>query len=165
MPKYRRSKKHTVPPTAPPPAPRAADRPLPVIKVVGISGSGKSTLVRGLRAVGYEARPISQEHSSVPDLWQQFDRPAALIYLNASLENQRSRRPDVTWSAAAHQEETDRLRHARDHADLKMDTGGLSPAAVLRLTLLYLQRARVDHADHPLPPLPGTGSAASPRPR
>jgi RNase adaptor protein for sRNA GlmZ degradation len=135
-----------------------------VIKVVGISGSGKSTLVHGLRAAGYEARPVSQEHSNVPDLWQQFDRPAVLIYLNASLENQRSRRPDVTWSAAAHQEEVDRLRHAHDHADLKIDTSSLPPAAVLHLALLYLQKYRIAHADHPLPPLAGTGSAGPSRP-
>ena len=48
---------------------------LPLIKVVGISASGKSTLVKALRQRGYRARPVSQEHSNVPSLWQQFEEP------------------------------------------------------------------------------------------
>ena len=141
-------------------------KPLPVIKVVGISGSGKSTLVSGLRAKGYDARPVSQEHSNVPDLWRQFDRPAYLIYLNAALENQQSRRQDVSWSASAHEEEVRRLAHARDHADLRIDTAGLTAEGVLQVAISFLTRKRVAHASQPLPPLPATGSAAkSPPPR
>jgi hypothetical protein len=137
-------------------------RPLPIIKVVGISGSGKSTLVRGLRAAGYDARPVSQEHSHVPNLWQQFDRPAFLIYLHANLEDQRARRPDVTWTALAHQEEVQRLRHAREHADLRIDTGNLTPNGVLQIALRFLTSKRVRHAAQPLDPLPATGSAHKP---
>lgn len=139
-------------------------KPLPIIKVVGISGSGKSTLVRALRAKGYDARPVSQEHSNVPTLWQQFDPPTYLIYLNASLESQEARRQDVTWSAAAHQEEIRRLTHARDHADLRIDTGELTPEGVYNVALSYLIRRRVRHADHPLDALPATGSALKPPP-
>jgi RNase adaptor protein for sRNA GlmZ degradation len=135
-------------------------KPLPLIKVVGISGSGKSTLVSALRANGYDARPVSQEHSHVPNLWEQFDRAAYLIYLNASLEEQEDRRQDVTWSAAAHQEEVRRLTHARDHADLRIDTAGLTPGGVHKVALSFLIRHRVRHADHPLEALPSTGSAS-----
>jgi RNase adaptor protein for sRNA GlmZ degradation len=135
-----------------------------VIKVVGISGSGKSTLVRALRAAGYDARPVSQEHSNVPTLWQQFDRPTYLIYLNASLEDQQARRQDVTWSAAAHQEEAQRLAHAREHADLRIDTGDLSPSGVYAVTRSYLIRRRVRHANHPLEALPATGSFIKAKP-
>jgi hypothetical protein len=142
-------------PEAPPPL----ERPLPVIKVVGISGSGKSTLVSALRADGYDARPVSQEHSKVANLWQQFDRPTYLVYLNASLENQRARRQDVTWSAAALEEETARLAHAREHADLRIDTGGLAPSGVYQLIRSYLIRRRVRHAKTPLEERPATGSA------
>jgi RNase adaptor protein for sRNA GlmZ degradation len=140
--------------------PARPSRPLPIIKVVGISGSGKSTLVRALRAAGYDARPVSQEHSKVSDLWQRFERTAYLIYLNASLENQQARRQDVTWSAAAHQEEIVRLAHAREHADLRIDTSGLTPSEVFYVAISYLTRRRVRRADHPLEPLPATGSAA-----
>ncbi len=139
--------------------PRSPAKPLPIIKVVGISGGGKSTLVRGLRAAGYDARAVSQEHSNVPNLWQRFDRPDYLVFLYASLENQAARRQDVTWSAAAHEEEMQRLQHAREHADLRIDTGELAPDAVLQLVLSFLTKQRVRHADHPLPPLPDTGSA------
>ena len=139
-------------------------RPLPIIKVVGISGGGKSTLVRGLRAQGYDARPVSQEHSNVPTLWQQFDHPTYLIYLNAALEDQQSLRQDVTWSADAHLEEVRRLSHAREHADLRIDTAGLNPAGVLNVAISYLTQRRVRRADHALDPLPPTGGAAKSSP-
>ena len=86
----------------------------PLIKVVGISAGGKSTLVRNLRNAGYDARPVSQEHSSIPDLWQQFDTPDVLIYLDTTLDAQRTRRPDVTWTAETLRAEERRLDHARE---------------------------------------------------
>jgi RNase adaptor protein for sRNA GlmZ degradation len=135
---------------------------LPLIKVVGVSGSGKSTLVAGLRRAGYNARPVSQEHSNVPELWQQFDYPAVLIFLLGDLPSQRRRRPDVTWTAAALAEEYRRLAHARDHADLKIDTSGLSGESVLSLAVAYLRHLQVAHADGALAPLPATGSALQP---
>lgn len=138
-------------------------KPLPIIKVVGISGSGKTTLVRALRANGYDARPVSQEHSNVPSLWQQFDRPDYLIYLHAALADQASRRQDVSWSAEAHYEETQKLAHAREHADLRIDTGNLNGERVLAIAITFLKRQRVRHADHPLDSLPNTGSATKPR--
>jgi hypothetical protein len=132
---------------------------LPVIKVVGLSGSGKSTLVQGLREAGYMARPVSQEHSSVPDLWAQFDRTAVLIYLSVSLEEQVRRRPEVSWTAAAWEEEEARLAHAKEHADLRIDTSALNAKQVLLLALVYLRYHRLAHSPTPLPPLPATGSA------
>ncbi len=135
---------------------------LPLIKVVGISGSGKSTLVKQLRKAGYSARPVSQEHSSVPDLWQQFDRTALLIYLDVSLEAQRQRRPDVTWDADYWQTEYKRLTHAREHADLKINTSALTADIVWQITLAFVEQQRIRHADQSLPPLAGTGSALRP---
>ncbi len=131
---------------------------IPLIKVVGISASGKSTLVRALRQHGYEARPVSQEHSNVADLWQQFEHPWLLFYLDVDLTTQRERRPDVTWDQKWLDEEIDRLRHARDHADLVINTAGLQPEMVLQIALTFLQNEEIRHADHPLPPLAATGS-------
>ena len=139
-------------------------QPLPIIKVVGISGGGKSTLVGALRPGGYDARPVSQEHSNVPDLWKRFDRPDYVLYLFASLEDQERRRQDVSWSAKAHQEEMDRLAHAREHADLRINTGELDPQEVYAVVLSFLKLRRVRHANHPLPPLRATGSAIVPAP-
>ena len=133
-------------------------KPLPIIKVVGISGSGKSTLVNALREAGYDARPVSQEHSNVPSLWQQFDRPSYLIYLFASLEIQQARRQDVTWSDAAHEEELRRLAHAREHADVRINTGEMTPAGIVKMVRSYLSRRRVRHADKALEPVQATGS-------
>ncbi len=139
---------------------------LPVIKVVGISAGGKSTLVAHLRQAGYNARAVSQEHSNIPTLWQQFDRTRVLIYLDVSMEAQRQRRPDVTWDAANWQMEQECLAHARDHADLKIDTSALTPDTVWRLVHAYLTQQRIRHAKQPLPPDNATGSAlpAAPAP-
>jgi len=135
---------------------------LPTIKVVGMSASGKSTLVRRLRELGYDARPVSQEHSNVPDLWQQFDKPEYdnplwLIYLDTSLACQRTRRPDVSWSLKWWQTEQARLAHAREHADLRIDTSGMSPQDVVEVTLIFLRRHHVAQSNEPLPPVAPTG--------
>jgi len=135
---------------------------LPLIKVVGISASGKSTLVKGLRRACYNTRPVSQEHSHVADLWQQFDRPAVLIYLDIDLAAQRRRRPDVSWDEANLAIEQTRLAHAREHADLRLNTGQLEAAAVLQLVVAFLQSQRIRRADQPLPALGATGSANPP---
>lgn len=132
---------------------------LPIIKVVGVSASGKSTLVASLRQAGYNARAVSQEHSSVSTLWQQFDHTRVLIYLAASLEVQRQRRPDVTWDAANLQMEQSCLTHARDHADLKIDTTALTPETVWRIVEAFLQQQPIRHANQPLAPDNATGSA------
>ena len=136
--------------------------PLPVVKVVGISASGKSTLVKRLRRAGYDARPVSQEHSNVGDLWQQFDKPAILIYLDADLATQCQRRPDVSWDEQWLRQEQERLRHAWEHANLKINTAALSPGVVGKIVLTFLKQERISHAAQPLPPLRATGSALEP---
>ena len=132
---------------------------LPLIKVLGTSGSGKSTLVTGLRRLGYNTRPVSQEHSDVPDLWQQFDRPYVVIYLYAGLAAQQARRPGNSSTPESMRQEEHRLAHARHAADLRIDTSNLTSEEVLKLAVVYLQHVRVAHADHPLGPIPLTGSA------
>lgn len=113
---------------------------LPLIKVVGISASGKSTLVAALRAAGWNARAVSQEHSDVSDLWKQFGFPQILIYLDNDLEGQRSRRPDVMWSADNLALERARLQHAYEHADLRLNTANLTRKQVQELVIAFLQR-------------------------
>lgn len=132
---------------------------LPLIKVVGVSASGKSTLVAGLRQAGYHARPVSQEHSHLADLWQQFETPRVLIYLDNDLENQQRRRPDVTWDQQNLQVEQERLAHARQHADLHINTTNLGSEAVLQIALAFLQHKKIRRAPDPLPAVAATGSA------
>ncbi|MEZ4864779.1 MAG: hypothetical protein R3C14_25935 [Caldilineaceae bacterium] len=140
------------------------DEALPIIKVVGVSASGKSTLVTGLRRAGYNARPVSQEHSQIATLWQEFDPTAALIYLETNLETQQQRRTDVSWDRQWLQSERERLTHARDHADLKIDTSALTPEKVLRIAELFLTKQKLRKSDHSLPPLAATGSWQPPTP-
>lgn len=141
---------------------RVQPDPLPLIKVVGISGSGKSTLVNSLRQAGYNARPVSQEHSSVPNLWEQFDRPAVLIYLDVEFVYQAQRHPNVEWTLGAHREEVQRLAHAREHANVRINTSGLTAKAVRDLVMAYLSHTRVAHAPTPLDVLPRTGGSTKP---
>jgi RNase adaptor protein for sRNA GlmZ degradation len=136
---------------------------LPLIKVVGISASGKSTLVGTLRQLGYNARAASQEHSEVSYMWQRIHPPQVLIYLYADLATQQERRPDVQWSEAWLETEEKRLQHARDHADLFVDTRGLLPAETANQVVAYLQSQQIACADHSLSAVPATGSSHTSR--
>lgn len=129
----------------------------PLIKVVGVSAGGKSTLVAALRELGYNARPVSQEHSDVAELWKQFGFPRILIYLDNDLEGQRSRRPDVEWDEANLALEHNRLRSARDNADLRINTATLAPEQVREVVVAFLEANRIRRAQSPLPPIPRTG--------
>lgn len=132
---------------------------LPLIKVVGVSASGKSTLVSALRAAGWNARPVSQEHSDVQDLWKQFGFPQILIFLDADLAGQQARRPDVSWDAATLAEERRRLRLAYEHADLRINTSNLSAGQVQEMVTAFLITRAVRRSASPLPPLPRTGGS------
>ena len=106
----------------------------PLIGVVGPCAAGKSTLVAGLKARGYNARHIAQEHSFVPDMWRQITNPDMLIYLDVSCAQALRRRPQ-TCTPAEFEAQKARLRHARRHADLYIDTDALTPEAILTRVL------------------------------
>ncbi len=110
----------------------------PLIAVVGVCAAGKTTLVEGLRARGYNARQVGQEHSYVPYMWQRITRPDILIYLHASFEVV-ARRRQVDYDAAYWQEQERRLAHAAAHAHLIIDTDGLTPEEVLEQALAFLE--------------------------
>ncbi|MEE8390310.1 MAG: hypothetical protein V3S14_05870 [Anaerolineae bacterium] len=116
---------------------QARNKKRPLIAVVGPCTSGKSTLVRALRDQGYNAREVVQEHSYVPTMWQRFTQPDLLIYLDVSWEVAHQRRPTDAgaswWDKVAQ-----RLRHARQHADLYINTGELTPQQVLERTTTFL---------------------------
>lgn len=112
----------------------------PLIAVVGPCASGKSLLVQALRAQGYNAREVAQEHSHVPTMWQRLTQPNLLIYLDVSWEIASRRRPSDAgprwWAELAR-----RLRHARQHADLYIHTDELTPHQVLQRTQAFLKSA------------------------
>lgn len=108
-----------------------------LIGVVGPCGAGKTTLVVGLRSRGYRVRHIAQEHSYVPSMWQKLTDPDILIYLEVSYENTLLRRK-LDWSREEYEEQLRRLAHARQHADLVIDTNSITAAGVRQLVEEYL---------------------------
>jgi deoxyadenosine/deoxycytidine kinase len=110
----------------------------PLIGVVGPCAAGKTTLVSGLEQCGYiRVRHIAQEHSYVADMWQRLVHPDILIYLDVSYPLTRRRR-NMDWTETEYQEQLHRLRHARQYADLAIDTSQLSPAEILTQVLDFL---------------------------
>lgn len=111
-----------------------------LIVVAGPCGAGKSTLVQGLKAKGYHAHTVAQEHSISPTMWQ-LTKPEVLIYLDASLEVIKQRR-QVAWGEARLQEQRHRLRHARTNCDLYINTDQLTAEEVLNIALKFLEEGQ-----------------------
>ena len=111
------------------------------IGLVGPCGAGKTTLTRRLRARGIrgiEVRQIAQEHSYTPDMWQRLSKPDVLIFLEVSYPETLARKP-FRWSQSEYQEQLRRLRHAYEHADLRINTDDLTPDEVLEAVLAFLR--------------------------
>lgn len=113
----------------------------PRIGVVGPCAAGKSTLVAGMKAIGVEVRHIAQEHSYVPEMWKRISNPDVLIYLQVSYPLTILRKK-LDWSESEYQEQIHRLRHAKEHANLLIDTDELNPKQVIEKVLGYLDRYR-----------------------
>jgi hypothetical protein len=124
------------------PAPPLPRTPAPLrIAVVGPCASGKSTLVAALRADGYDARHPAQEHSYVKDMWRRLTKPDVLIYLDLSLEAYRQRRPRDDAGPKYLEMQRARLAHAREHADLVVETSGMT-AEEVRDRVITILRAK-----------------------
>jgi adenylate kinase family enzyme len=109
-----------------------------LIGIVGPCGSGKSTLLAGLEKFGYACRHIAQEHSYVQAMWQKIAKPDLLIYLSVSFPISTARRK-LDWQRKDYDEQLRRLDHARQHANLFIDTDDLTPEQVLQTVLRYLK--------------------------
>lgn len=117
------------------------------IGIVGPCAAGKSTLISRLTDQGYSARHIAQEHSFVPDMWQRLAKPDLLIYLDVSYPVSLRRRK-MDWNQEEYQEQVLRLRHARQHADLYLQTDTLSIQEVYqRVVNLICKTAENNSAD------------------
>lgn len=111
------------------------------IGLVGTCTSGKSTIGRLLEKDGYLVRQIAQEHSYVQDMWRRISNPDVLIYLEVSYENTLRRRR-LNWKKSDYDAQLARLEHARQHADLSLDTNLHSPDQIYQLILEYLDTAQ-----------------------
>lgn len=100
----------------------------PRVTIVGPCASGKTTLVAHLRERGLDAHAVAQEHSGVSYLWQLAD-PDLLIFLDVDLPTTAARR-QREWPAALYETQHERLAHARQHADLYLDSSALSAEEV-----------------------------------
>jgi thymidylate kinase len=108
-----------------------------LIGVVGVCASGKSTLIEGLVKQGYRARHIAQEHSYVKDMWRRITNPDLLIFLDASFAICCERKK-LDWTEKDYDEEQRRLGHARDHANLYINTSTLDREDVLEIVVKFI---------------------------
>jgi len=86
-------------------------------------------LVHALKEQGLNAREVAQEHSLVADLWQRFTHADVLVFVDVSWQTALSRRPSSA-PAAWWDEQAQRLRHARCHADIYVCTDNLTQQQV-----------------------------------
>ena len=110
----------------------------PKIGIVGPCAAGKTTLIAGLKRRGYTGKHIAQEHSYVADMWQRLARPDILIYLDVSYPLTLKRR-NMNWSPKEYDEQVRRLQHARQHADVFLNTDNLSIDDVLDRVIDFLK--------------------------
>lgn len=116
------------------------------IGIVGPCASGKTTLVRGLQSHDVWGKHIAQEHSYVPDMWQRISHPDILIYLDVSFPTAQQRRK-MDWTLEEFLEQNRRLEHARQHADLIIQTDNLTPGEVLNQVLDFLSSFKSQNND------------------
>jgi nicotinamide riboside kinase len=109
----------------------------PVVAVVGPCTSGKTLLAEALRSAGFRSHAVAQEHSYVADMWQRTVDPDVLIYLDVSYEAARQRR-QISWGPDRLEEQVARLRHARTHCDLYIQTDGRTPESICQEVLAFL---------------------------
>lgn len=110
----------------------------PVIAVVGPCAAGKSTLTASLTGHGYQVRHVAQEHSYVQDMWERLANPDYLIYLDVSYDKS-NQRTGYDLKESIFDKQLERLQHAKEHADLIVDTDPLSPDEILALVLQNLE--------------------------
>jgi broad-specificity NMP kinase len=107
------------------------------IAVVGTCASGKSSVVAALRALGYDAYAVAQEHSAIPRLWAHLD-PDCVVYLTVSLDTLRARRADDAWPEWIYRTQLERLESARKHSDIVISTDAVSVTDVAATILRSL---------------------------
>jgi guanylate kinase len=109
-----------------------------IIGIVGPCAAGKTTLISGLTKFGYKGKQIAQEHSYVVDMWKRLTNPDVLIYLDVSYPLTLVRKK-LTWSEQEYESQLRRLQHAKENADLYLNTDQLSPGEVLESVLAFLE--------------------------
>lgn len=97
-------------------------------------------MVAALRAAGWDASVVAQEHSEIPTLWN-HSHPDYVVLLEADLQTVRYRRA-WHWPEPIYRTQQRRLANARARADLVIDTGRTGVDESVRLVAEGL-RARL----------------------
>jgi len=106
------------------------------IAIVGVCCSGKTTLAEGLRARGFDAYTVAQEHSGIKRLWRKKD-PDVLIMLDAALSTVK-KRCAVPWGEERLAAQRERLKDAKENAHLFISTDLLSKEEVVSKVLEFI---------------------------
>ena len=109
-----------------------------IVGLVGPCKSGKTVLKRGLMTYGFQVRHIAQEHSFAKEMWKKIANPDVLIYLDVSYPVTLER-STLNWREQDFQEQLRRLSHAREHADLIIETDEKTPEEILDIVLKFLK--------------------------
>jgi deoxyadenosine/deoxycytidine kinase len=119
---------------------------IPILGIAGPCTAGKSTLIHILSGrYAVELRHKAQEHSYVQDMWQRIYPPTWLVFLDVSFDTTLERNPRLNWTREEYQEQQRRLTHARAHADLIVQTDGLTAQQVAERVAAFLEEAGVPH--------------------
>jgi hypothetical protein len=108
------------------------------IAIVGVCASGKTTLVSGLRAAGFNAYNVAQEHSGIHRFWDKH-HPDLLVMIDATLPAIKKRRL-VYWDEERLTVQHARLADAREHANLYLQTDTLDAAQVLARVIGFIKQ-------------------------
>lgn len=108
------------------------------VAVIGGCASGKTTISMRLRELGFDAYVVGQEHSEISDLWKRRS-PDRVVFLETTLEAVRARRGDF-WPEWLFRRQYQRLKPARDAADVVVDTSGTPVEESLRVILSRIER-------------------------
>jgi len=74
-------------------------------------------------------------------MWKRITNPDVLIFLQASFPVTRQRKNNmIHWTEADYNEQQRRLVHAREHADLLIDTDNLGIQEVLEQILTFIKK-------------------------
>jgi thymidylate kinase len=102
-----------------------------LIAIVGPCAAGKSTLADSLDYLDCTFRQVAQEHSYVQEMWKLFTNPDFLIYLDVSYSVSIARSKN-SWKEEIFNKQIERLQHARENADLYIQTDQLEPEEITR---------------------------------
>ena len=116
------------------------------IAIVGVCASGKTTLVAGLKAAGYGAYNVAQEHSCIHNFWAKH-HPDLLVMIDVTMPAIHKRRV-VYWDENRLATQHKRLADARAHANLYIQTDNFTADQVREQVITFIKDWEAQQAEH-----------------